>query len=336
MKISVLMPIYNAGEYLYKSIGSIQAQTEQDFEIIAVNDGSTDNTLEILEALAREDSRIKIITREEKGYAITMNEALDNASGEFVLNVDPDDWLEPNMFEKLLAEMDEETDFVKCSFIFECPEGKQEEYYYTDEPVEFCPRKLPPDLKMRFFSSQIAIWTCLIRRSFIEKHNIRLNPTEGAAYQDTAFIFQINACADKVRVLPDILYHYNKTNENASTRSPRYPLAPSVEYRFIADWCMKHPEYGMYVRSVLCKCRYNSYMWNMKRIKPSDRLEFALMAQEDFKEDWNWIDVRMFEKADFDIYLIGKNDAVELCSLFKRLVQTIQMRQDKTVSINNG
>ena len=321
MKISVLMPVYNAGEYLYKSIGSIQAQTEQDFEIIAVNDGSTDNSLEILEALAKEDSRIKVISREEKGYAITMNEALDNAAGDFVLNVDPDDWLEPDMFGKMLKEMDEGIDFVKCAFVFELPEGKQQEYYYSDEPVEFRPRALPPELKVRFFSSQIAIWSMLIRRSFIEEHGIRLNPTEGAAYQDTAFVFQVNACADKARIIPAVLYHYNKTNPNASTYSKRYPLAPSVEYNFMEDWCFKHPEYGMYVRSVLCKCRFDSYLWNMKRIEETDRHSFAEALQEDFRRDWNWIDVRMFSKEDFDIYLIGKNSADDMCTLFAKMLE---------------
>ena len=94
---------------------------------------------------------------------------------------------------------------------------------------------------------------------------------------------------------------------------------------------MAHPEYGMYVRSVLCKCRFDSYMWNMKRIKATDRLEFAMMAMDDFREDWNWIDVRMFSKEDFDVYLIGKNDAVELCNLFKQIAKTIQLSQNKTV-----
>ena len=329
MKISVLMPVYNAGAYLYKSIGSILGQTEQDFEIVAVNDGSTDNSLEILESLREEDNRIKIINRDEKGYAVTMNDALDYARGEYVMNVDPDDWLEPNCFERMLAEMDDDVDFVKCAFMFELPEGKQEEYYYADEPIEFCPRKLDVDFKMRFFCSQIAIWTCLIRRSFIEEHHIRLNPTPGAAYQDTAFIFQINACAEKVRVIPDVLYHYNKTNANASTASTREPNAPSVEYRWMADWCMKNPQYGMYVRSVLCKQRFGSYMWNLRRIKPTDRLEFAMRLQEDFKEDWNWIDVRMFSKEEFDIYLIGKNDPVEMVNLFKNIQNIILKAKSK-------
>ena len=324
MKISVIMPVYNAGHYLYRSIESIQKQTEQDFEIIAVDDGSRDESLAILKELQAKDDRIKIITREEKGYAVTMNEALDAAVGDYVLNVDPDDWIEPNMFERMLSEFEDDVDFVKCGFVFELPNEDTQEYLYADEPVEFCPRKLPPDLKVRFFASQVAIWSCLIRRSFIEKNNIRLHETPGAAYQDTAFIFQINACADKVRVIPDILYHYNKTNEGASTKSTNHPLAPSVEYNWMAEWCMKHPDLGIYVRSVLCKCRFGSYMWNLQRIKAEDRKEFALLVQEDFKEDWNWIDVRMFNQHEFDIYLIAKNSPAELLEVFRKASMNIQ------------
>ena len=316
MKVSILMPVYNAGDYLYKSIESIQDQTEQDFEIIAMDDGSTDNSLDILSELAEADKRIRVYTRNEKGYAITMNQLLSLATGEFVLNVDPDDWIEPNMLERMLEEMDDDVDFVKCAFVYECLEG-QLDYYYSDECVEFCPRMLNYDLKSNFFGSQVAIWTCLIRKSFIDEHRIRFNPTPGAAYQDTAFLFQVNACADKCRVIPDVLYHYNKLNDNASTASTREPFAPSVEYNFMADWCLNNPEHGMRVRDVLCRCRYGSYMWNMSRIKPSDRLEFAKLAQKDFMDDWvYWIDVRMFKPEQIDTILAAiksPEEFVKIC-----------------------
>ena len=327
MKISVLMPVYNAGPYLHRSIKSIQDQTVQDFEIIAVDDGSKDNSLTILQGMQEKDSRIKIITREEKGYAVTMNEAIDTAAGDYILNVDPDDWLEPNMFERMLEEMEDDVDFVKCGFVFELPEGQQAPYLYADEAVEFCPRTLPPDMKVRFFSAQVAIWSCLIRRSFVNDNHIRLHETEGAAYQDTAFIFQINACANKVRVIPDLLYHYNKTNAGASTRSTRYPMAPSVEYNWMAEWCFAHPDLGMYVRPVLCKCRFGSYMWNLQRIKAEDRIDFAKAMKDDFNEDWNWIDVRMFNKEEFDLFLIAKNNTAELLEVFKRA--TMNMKRFK-------
>lgn len=315
--ISILMPIYNAGDYLYRSIKSIQDGTYQDFEIICCNDGSTDNSLDILMELQREDKRIKIISRIEKGYAYTMNEMLDRAQGDYVINIDPDDWIEPNMFEKMLEYMDEGTDFVKCGFWFELKDRSQR-YYYTTQPSEFCPRRLPSKSKMEFFVTQVALWTCLIRRSFIEKHHIRLYETPGAAYQDTSFNFLINAMADKIRVIPDALYHYNKTNDNASTSSPRYPLAPAEQYRWLAKWCASQPKYGMYVRTVLCRCRFGSYMWNMSRIRKEDRGEFAEWVQRDFLMDDDYIDVRMFSEEDYNVFLIGRDNPHELIKLFEK------------------
>lgn len=314
--ISILMPCYNAGKYLRKSIRSIQDSTVQDFEIICVNDGSTDNTLEVLKDLQQDDFRIIIYSREERGYAATMNEAIERASGDYILNVDPDDWIEPTMLERLLEEMDDDLDFVKCGFTFEFKDSSID-YTFCQEKTTFCPRLLPPEDKMNFFVSQVAIWSCLIRRSFVEKHKIRLNETPGAAYQDTAFIFYIDTLAEKVKVIPDTLYHYNKTNENASTASHRYPYAPSVEFRKMASWCMDHPEYGIFVRSVLCKSRFGAYMWNMSRIDKEDRLGFAKVAQEDFLEDWAFIDVRMFDKEEYTAYMVGKTNPPGLVDAFK-------------------
>lgn len=316
--ISVLMPIYNAGDYLLRSIASIQDSTYQDFEIICLNDGSTDNTLNILKELAEKDSRIKVISRQERGYAVTMNELLSRAEGDYILNIDPDDWIEPTMFEKMLEYMDDDTDFVKCGFWFELRD-KRQKYQYTTIPAEFCPRKLPAKSKMEFFVSQVAIWTCLIRRSFVEKHHIRLNETEGAAYQDTAFVWYINSLAEKIRVIPDTLYHYNKTNVNASTASPRYPLAPAIEYRKIEKWCMDNPQYGIWVRSVLCRCRFGSYNWNMSRIDKQDRLEFAKMAQEDYKRDFDFIDDRMFTEDEYNVFLTAIREPQDYVKCFENI-----------------
>ena len=315
--ISVLMPCYNAGEYLKRSVKSICDNTYKDIEIICLDDGSKDDTCIILQELSKQYP-IRIMSREEKGYAVTMNELLDMAKGEFVINIDPDDWIEPNMFEKMLEYMDDSTDFVKCGFAFELKD-KTQNYYYTKEPAEFCPRKLPAKSKMEYFVTQVALWTCLIRKDFINKKHIRLHETPGAAYQDTSFNFLINAMADKIRLIPDVLYHYNKTNDNASTYSPRYPLAPAVQYRWIEKWCMKNPEYGLYVRSVLCRCRFGSYLWNMSRIKKIDRLEFAKWAQEDFITDDDFIDVRMFTDEEYKAYLTAKNSPEDFVKMFENI-----------------
>lgn len=96
-KISVFIPIYNKEQYIKRSIGSIQRQTLKDIEIIAVNDCSTDNSLEILKQLAKEDHRIKIINnKENRGLLFSRAMGILNSTGEYLLNLDPDDEIKEN------------------------------------------------------------------------------------------------------------------------------------------------------------------------------------------------------------------------------------------------
>lgn len=253
----------------------------------------------------------------EKGFAYTFNDALDAAKGDYILNVDPDDWISPLMLERMLEEVGD-CDFVKCGFWFEF-EKNREKYIYDAPDDVFCPRLLPADKKMRFFVSQVAMWTCLIRRDFIEKWHIRLNETKGAAYQDTGFIWQINTIANKVKVIKEPLYHYNKTNQNASTASSRFPMAPSVEYNRIAQWLIDNPWFGIDVRSVLCYGRFGAYCWNMGRIDKKDRLKFARQAQKDFETDYNYIDIRMFTDQEFTAWLTARKSPEDFVKYFEKI-----------------
>ena len=90
-KISVIIPVFNAEKYLKSSIDSILNQTEKDIEIIVINDGSTDNSLEILNNLQKLDSRIKVISRENRGVIESLNEAIKNSSGKYIARMDADD-----------------------------------------------------------------------------------------------------------------------------------------------------------------------------------------------------------------------------------------------------
>lgn len=102
--ISVIVPIYNSGKYLSGTLSSILSQTYTDIEIICVNDGSTDNSAEILKNIAEQDSRIKILTQTNSGVSSARNTGLDNAHGDFITFVDSDDELEPDMYE-ILSEL---------------------------------------------------------------------------------------------------------------------------------------------------------------------------------------------------------------------------------------
>jgi len=99
-KISVILPVYNAGKFIEEAVNSILTQTFTDFELIIINDGSTDNSLTLLERLATKDQRIVLVSRENKGLIATLNEAITLAKGDFIARMDADDIALPQRFEK--------------------------------------------------------------------------------------------------------------------------------------------------------------------------------------------------------------------------------------------
>ena len=101
VKISIIVPVYNTEPYLEQCLDSIINQTLEDIEIICVNDGSTDNSLSVLEEYASKDNRIKIINQENEGPGFARNNGLKSVNGEYVLFVDSDDWIELNTCEAL-------------------------------------------------------------------------------------------------------------------------------------------------------------------------------------------------------------------------------------------
>ena len=93
-KISAILPVYNVEQYIKDCLDSIINQTMDDIEIICVNDGSLDNSLQVLEEYAQKDARIKIISQENQGQGIARNNGLKIANGEYITFIDPDDWVD--------------------------------------------------------------------------------------------------------------------------------------------------------------------------------------------------------------------------------------------------
>ncbi|MEO1153538.1 MAG: glycosyltransferase [Pseudomonadota bacterium] len=111
-RVSVLLPVYNGGVYLEDAVRSLLAQSFTDFEIIAINDGSKDASLETLERLAREDARLRVISRENRGLIATLNEAMDRARGVYLARMDADDIALPGRFAAQVAFLDAHPEVV--------------------------------------------------------------------------------------------------------------------------------------------------------------------------------------------------------------------------------
>ena len=137
IKISVIIPIYNAEKYLEKCLDSIISQSLKEIEIICVNDGSTDNSLEILKKLQLEDKRIIVINKKNGGSSSARNAALKVARGEYCLNIDSDDWIEQGYFKAIYEKAKKnEVDILITDMIFDYQTDTKENEIKIDLKLE--------------------------------------------------------------------------------------------------------------------------------------------------------------------------------------------------------
>lgn len=118
--ISVILPVYNAEKYVSQALESISNQTFKDFEIIAINDGSTDNSLNIMQEYAKKEPRMRIISRENRGLVATLNEGIQQAKGKWIARMDADDISLPERFEKQLKFFEDNSDIKICGTFCRC------------------------------------------------------------------------------------------------------------------------------------------------------------------------------------------------------------------------
>ena len=188
IKFSIIVPVYNVEKFLRESLDSIVAQTLKDFEVICVNDGSTDNSLEILNEYANNDSRIKVISQENQGQGVARNNAIDIAQGEYLLFVDPDDFIESNTLEVLYNKFHEtDVDIIQFDYAT-CKEDG------THKRVETFKKRLKKYFNYSIKNNQIfnwheikkknlekmflVIWDKAYKTSFIKEHNIKFAPNK--------------------------------------------------------------------------------------------------------------------------------------------------------------
>ncbi len=243
--LSIVMPVYNVAPFLEECLDSVVEQSFRDFELITVNDGSTDDSLAILEKYAARDARVRVITKENGGYGIAMNTGLNVAQGEYVAVVESDDYIAENMFERLIQVAKEhDADMVKsrCSYFWDLS-GERRFQGISDYPAELKDRALCPREEKAAFHLPLYICTGVYRRSWIEQHNIRFHETPRAAYQDTGFWFQTMSFANRAVWISDVLHFYRQTNPNSSINKTTNYETLIYEYDYIAKlMATKAPE----------------------------------------------------------------------------------------------
>ena len=239
-QVSVIVPIMNVEAYLPKALDSLADQTLKRIEFILLNDGSTDRSLSIMREYAERDPRFRVIDKENTGYGSTMNIGIEAATGEYIGILEPDDYADPIMFERLYREASEhDLDFVKSDYILFTVgrDGTVKEKTVRLSPDKFYySRTLCPGEEKRVFFFPINTWTGIYRREFLNRYRIRHHETPGASFQDNGFWFQTFCRGKRVRFIREALYHYRGDNPNSSMMSRKKERCITEEYRWIHTW----------------------------------------------------------------------------------------------------
>ena len=213
--ISIVIPVFNAEKYIRKCINSILCQTLVDFELICVNDVSTDNSLSILEEYAAKDPRIKVINNKENLIGGSYNVGIKAAVSEYVAVVDNDDWLEPDMYEKLYrATATGSVDIVFCNYYVHYPEGKKE---YINGELNSSEFNSLTDIPNKVLKHQIGPpWSFLVRKSLYVNNNIWF--PEHKFFADNAVTEPLLCSAHSMVKIDDFLYHWRYDNVSITRR----------------------------------------------------------------------------------------------------------------------
>lgn len=227
-KISVVIPVYNAGGYIGKCLDSILAQTYTNLEVVLVNDGSKDNSEQICAQYANSYSNIKLINKENGGVSAARNTGVEHCTGEYISFIDADDFIAPDFCERLLmAAKEHDADIVCCNF-FEILNG---ETVFINTAKVITPR-LVTDVYELFFdlvdckeAYGTSVWAKIIKTSFAQQ--VKFKPLKFG--EDQVYMFDLFAIGPKVYLDDYKGYYYIRNEESATVKSGDFNINRNLD-----------------------------------------------------------------------------------------------------------
>lgn len=220
--VSVIIPIYNAENYLKQCLDSIVGQTLKDIEVICVDDGSTDGSAEILREYQEKDARITVIRQENAGAGAARNKGLDKAKGKYLSFLDADDFFEPDMLEEAYKRAEEDkADYV----IFKSGQYNTETDEYNYPKWVFQEIHIPPytpftyrQLTRNIFRVFVGwAWDKLYSREFVIDNNLRFQ--EQRTSNDLLFVFSALVVAKRISVCRKVLVHQRRDSSDSLSKT---------------------------------------------------------------------------------------------------------------------
>lgn len=254
IKVSVIIPVYNAEKYLRQCLDSVLSQSLKEIEIICVDDGSADKSRDILREYATADERLKIMTQENRGPGAARNSGMEAAAGRYIMFLDADDWFEPDMLSDLYETAERNSaDITVCKAErFDNRTGTTldsawmlKEEYLPGEA--FSPEEIAEHL-FQFTYGQV--WDKLFYREFLMEKELRF--PEMWAAEDTAFVYKCLLLAERICVLPEVKVHYRvNVNGSVSNSFVKHPDAPFKAFELVYVFLKDSGLYERFERSFL-------------------------------------------------------------------------------------
>lgn len=225
VKVSVVMPVLNGGDLFKEALLSVINQSLNDIEVVVVDGGSTDGTLNIVSGFMEKDDRIRLVNSQEKSMGYQYNIGMEIATGEYIGFCEADDYLAESFIEELYSMAKEcDLDYIRSDFdLFIDREervflrhqvlGKNEESLYDSiiTPIDY------PNIVY----SDVNMWNGIYKKEFIFNNRIRLNESPGAAFQDMGFVIQTILHGNRVKYVSRPSYYYRQDNMMASVYNPK-------------------------------------------------------------------------------------------------------------------
>lgn len=288
MSISILVPIYNVEKYIERCARSLFEQTYADIEYIFVNDCTPDDSIDILKNIILEypyrKEHIRIITHEKnRGLAAARNTAIDNSTGDFVMHVDSDDYLEKNAVELLVRkQLETNADIVSGNAVKETKDGPillQEPDYKSKVDMILNCIKLTLDH---------VIWRRLIRLSIYKNYHIQAK--EGINIgEDLQVLPQLVYYSIKIAKIDNVIYHYNCINENSYMNQKEKSFNKNIAFQDIESinvldefFCKKEDIFKKAVMDIRYRClkHYLELAYKSKKIKSYNKLAKKILESD--------------------------------------------------------
>lgn len=202
-KISIIIPVYNVEKYLRRCLDSVRSQTFSDFEVLCINDGSTDNSKKILDEYADCDSRFIVINKKNSGVSAARNDGIKHANGEYIHFMDADDFIDSRYYAEMVKMAESFGLDMVCSGFVTNTKYARDIIYKSKSVVNTIYKKL----RNTYVLTDGYVWRYLFKTNFIKQNGLRFD-IKLISQEDAIFVLNAISYADSIGFVPGVYYHY--------------------------------------------------------------------------------------------------------------------------------